>query len=599
MIFVEFSAVSWHSKGPLLIVEISNVFVPHRDYHQKENHHLANLYYVYTNGLSAYSMGEEISLSLEETNRLRVSIGLKPIPIPENVKEKLLSKRDVAVLREFEPPRKRAKVPPVANQYVDEEPQQFEDMSTLDFLSQLDKVAADNEASLLKEPAEPQEAETQIHLSHTAADLAAMGTDAVLTLEDKSIFDGNSDDDGEVLVNENIARQEKSRAHEEEKRKIAERHHRKFGGFAEDELENDNEEQVSKGIRIVSQPSTETSIPKENGKESLRHMFENEEELEETQPKSKKTFKKIKKKDKKSTKKSQQLSDLFDEDLGDVPSIQEVKLESFDDAGLEEDEEFSNLMSLQRRRKQKIARGKMQPEDIAREIKQIKRKEELEDDITSSFGGGITYDDNSEFLNSLSANILQVNNEHEQAEEPVMGDDGAILTKIAVEEKLNSSKQNNEAVLGSEETVATKNEDAAEKEEVIGDGIGSTLKLLRQRNIIQAQDEQRAQREREQRIARRKAELVRFQISVEERVLEEELSKDKSYRKLSKEEKEKRYETLLEERLQAKNLTIGTSTLTSYNPKVTLLYLDDEGKELDTKGAFKHLSHKFHGSKKR
>lgn len=33
----------------------------------------------------------------------------------------------------------------------------------------------------------------------------------------------------------------------------------------------------------------------------------------------------------------------------------------------------------------------------------------------------------------------------------------------------------------------------------------------------------------------------------------------------------------------------------TYDPKVELNYKDDEGKALDTKQAYKHLSHKYHG----
>ncbi|ODV86392.1 hypothetical protein CANARDRAFT_27615 [[Candida] arabinofermentans NRRL YB-2248] len=36
----------------------------------------------------------------------------------------------------------------------------------------------------------------------------------------------------------------------------------------------------------------------------------------------------------------------------------------------------------------------------------------------------------------------------------------------------------------------------------------------------------------------------------------------------------------------------------NYNPKINLVYTDDSGNVLDTKGAYKYLSHKFHGHKK-
>lgn len=556
-------------------------------------------------------MGKDISLSLEETNRLRVSIGLKPIPIPKVASERELRSRGDELPEE--PRRKRTKLQPVKIQYVDEEEsrQDDEEMSTMDFLNQLDQIGkqekANTHSNVKATPTIQEQPIPEVSVSHLEADIEALESNTVLTLGDKSIFvDGEDEDDdeGDELVNEKIILREKTRAREEEERKIADRHHRKFGGFMEEELQNDLVLAPSKGIRIVSHVAANDKLKsKEESKtESLKHIFEeDQEELDQSRPETKKSFKRIKKKEKK--KKIDRLDNIFDENSADVPSIQEVKLENFHNQGPDEEDEFSNLMSLQRRRRQQQSRGKMKAEDIALEIKKLQRNEELEDEISSAFVGGIIYDDNSEFLNSLSSRVLPIdNNKAEETEET------EITTPMEPTQAV--EKQNESPIKKEEEKVKTatrttgdttgdKTDVNPDLEQVIGDGIGSTLRLLQQRNILQVQDEERAKSERVQRVARRKAELMRFQISVEERILEEELSKDKSYKKLSKEEKEKRYETLLDERLQAKNLVNGTSEITSFNPKVVLQYKDDEGKELDTKGAFKHLSHKFHGSKKR
>ena len=104
-----------------------------------------------------------------------------------------------------------------------------------------------------------------------------------------------------------------------------------------------------------------------------------------------------------------------------------------------------------------------------------------------------------------------------------------------------------------------------------------------------------------------------MKISIEERILKEELSKDKSYIRMPKIERSGYFEKLLDTRLKQKGIIIdnntGTTTTTKktnlgmvqnnlkiYNPKVELTYKDELGNVLNTKQAYKQLSHKYHGT---
>ena len=188
---------------------------------------------------------------------------------------------------------------------------------------------------------------------------------------------------------------------------------------------------------------------------------------------------------------------------------------------------------------------------------------------------------------------------------------------------------------------------------VFSGGLADTLKFLKTRKVIESttQDEESSRKYREQ-IAK-KQQMLAMKISIERRILEEELQKDKTYMKLSKIDRAEFFEKQLDRILKQKGIVSEESGRTSsnnyassndlkrsnaqyskgtrnnlvnnkwrasakarndtkddngdshgivdlknesYQPKITLNYKDDQGRALDTKQAYKHLSHKYHGT---
>ena len=87
-----------------------------------------------------------------------------------------------------------------------------------------------------------------------------------------------------------------------------------------------------------------------------------------------------------------------------------------------------------------------------------------------------------------------------------------------------------------------------------------------------------------------------MKISIEERILREELTKNKEYILMPKSEKASYFEKLLDSRLKEKGIVIKDDDLKVYNPKVQITYKDRMGNVLDRKKAWKEFSHQYHGT---
>lgn len=130
----------------------------------------------------------------------------------------------------------------------------------------------------------------------------------------------------------------------------------------------------------------------------------------------------------------------------------------------------------------------------------------------------------------------------------------------------------------------------------IGAGLGSTLKLLRQRNLLDENapktDVHEFRAKQEFLAEKHRREALATAAAREER--ERQRQQDGYYR-MSNREREEYNRRMNEKREVEQALEMADFYAANYKPQVNLRYLDEFNREMNQKEAFKELSHQFHG----
>ncbi|CAM1503870.1 Fc.00g014610.m01.CDS01 [Cosmosporella sp. VM-42] len=135
-----------------------------------------------------------------------------------------------------------------------------------------------------------------------------------------------------------------------------------------------------------------------------------------------------------------------------------------------------------------------------------------------------------------------------------------------------------------------------EEEKTVGSGMGAALSLLRERGLVQdAHGDQKfdSLRSREEFLARKR----RLEDDLEEQARYQR-ERDRSSGKLDRMSARDREDWARQQnnwRDQQQSRKMAELFQSNYKPNVELKYTDDHGRALDQKEAFKHLSHQFHG----
>lgn len=636
-------------------------------------------------------MSEEISLSLEETNKLRIKAGLSPIPttssqLNEEVREvislsieetnKLRQKIGLPLLptttttttnissdsteyknyEDYERERLQnlknnqlieriniAKFNSNKRKFLTNETiiDNAEDLDTDDWLNNLgestesSKPHKKQKTTIVKSNQNDTGPTTTI-IGHTTKELQSLGNNEILTLKDTDLInDDDEDGTGSILMNQDLSNKAKLKRNlaerkEAENIKFNGRHYRRNNKEEEEEEEEEfndidglltNDKVIMSGstIDLSSNTAKPPPSPKDKKKNmmAITNLFEdldndtlsNNNNIKSNVPIK---MKKIKKKKDNNKKKSNKLK-LLDDTIKPVELLVETNIGNDDDDIDDIENQLSNSISNLRTKKLQT-RLEFTPEQLAEEISANKRWEferKLEqENLKNNNNNNNVYNDTIGFLNNLETNILSESGEVEVTaninEESADDDDEDDVKQQEVE-----SKQTNPGVYSIVEE--KQKEDEAPK---FSGGLAETLKFLKSRNILDPESITTTNEElRQQELAReeaiKKSELLKMKISIEERILKEELSKDKSYIRMPKIERSGYFEKLLDTRLKQKGIIIDNNTGTTtkktnlgmvqnnlkiYNPKVELTYKDELGNVLNTKQAYKQLSHKYHGT---
>lgn len=635
-------------------------------------------------------MSEEISLSLEETNKLRIKAGLSPIPttssqLNEEVREVIsLSIEETNKLRQqiglpLLPTTTTTNISSDSTEYKNYEDYErerlqnlknnqlierinnakfnsnkrkfltnetiidnAEDLDTDDWLNNLgestesSKPHKKQKTTIVKSNQNDTGPTTTI-IGHTTKELQSLGNNEILTLKDTDLInDDDEDGTGSILMNQDLSNKAKLKRNlaerkEAENIKFNGRHYRRNNKEEEEEEEEEfndidglltNNKVIMSGstIDLSSNTAKPPPPPKDKKKNmmAITNLFEdldndtlsNNNNIKSNVPIK---MKKIKKKKDNNKKKSNKLK-LLDDTIKPVELLVETNIGNDDDIDDIENQLSNSISNLRTKKLQ--TRLEFTPEQLAEEISANKRWEferKLEqENLKNNNNNNNVYNDTIGFLNNLETNILSESGEVEVTaninEESADDDDKDDVKQQEVE-----SKQTNPGVYSIVEE--KQKEDEAPK---FSGGLAETLKFLKSCNILDPESITTTNEElRQQELAReeaiKKSELLKMKISIEERILKEELSKDKSYIRMPKIERSGYFEKLLDTRLKQKGIIIdnntGTTTTTKktnlgmvqnnlkiYNPKVELTYKDELGNVLNTKQAYKQLSHKYHGT---
>lgn len=553
-------------------------------------------------------------LSVEETNKLRISVGLQPIPvdteingIETDVKEK---KRPNEVQEAVVKRRK-----PVKILWEEEE---AEKKSTADWLSNLGEVKdVESEQNSEKNTAAVVDGVT---IAHSAKQLQDIGENAIFTLRDTDILGDEADND--ELDNEQLNMRAKLKKELKEKK---EADSLKFNGRSieeDDEEEKEDKEKVlitDSKIVIPKAPVEEDQIEKQ-GKLQIASLFDDDDDEldggdngisnDYSRPRKPIKMKKIKK--------NSLLKSREAKFVDDTIELKTVKLEADDDFG--DDDDLQKIIDAKRRQKQKGLRSKLTAEQIAQEVKLFELWDRANEIEARAQTGGLVLNDTVDFLNTLNKSIITENKPVEQEDAHIKQEEEDIKLEAGKEdiyikqenaednrEEVSVKKEEDGSLVKQEERTITQEADQeTQAGPKFNGGLAATLKFLQSRNIIDKITPETQKSAKQQREAVKEADLLKLQISIEERHAREELESLKQFMSLPRDQREIQIQALVDERLQQKGMVPKANNkrhtkyniddkLNNYNPQVKLSYRDESGQELNTKQAFKFLSHKFHG----
>ncbi|KAF5580302.1 U4 tri-snRNP-associated snu66 [Fusarium pseudoanthophilum] len=586
--------------------------------------------------------------TIEETNRIRVSLGMKPLPVPgadntshtqsmyadgdapstlESRQAQAYDNYNKVIEAEKAKKRREEKAAAVrkAREQVQRnavlegkglgEAEEGGDLSAKDWLiGQKKRQKKIAKVRKLEEELAAAEAEAAAAVQYTSKDLAGIkvghdaaafldGDDQILTLKDTTIDE--NEEEGDELENLNMREAEKLAERLDNKKKKPgynpldddEEGERGILSHYDEEIEGKKSKKFildTSGVIAELSDILEKPVDKtKNGQSvSLDDVIGDAPiSSDYIDPSQIKVKKPKKKKGKKGTRqKPTDDDDLFPAETTPIDDAMDV--DSKDTTTKKRkavDDTFVDDDDLQatlaiQRKNALKKRKKTRPEDIARLL-----KEDDEPEPAEQQEGGLVLDEVSEFIAGLSK---PGENEERKPRRPKTvskspePDDDHPMGDDAevVEEKPQSS------------AVEDLDEAGVEEEKAVGAGMGAALALLRERGLVEdtrGDAEYTSLRNREDFLAKKR--LLEEELDEQARAQRE---RDRTSGKLDRMSVREREEWARQQntwRDQQQSRRMAELFSAGYKPNVDIKYTDDHGRSLDHKEAFKYMSHKFHG----
>ncbi|EZF26263.1 hypothetical protein H112_01482 [Trichophyton rubrum D6] len=282
-----------------------------------------------------------------------------------------------------------------------------------------------------------------------------------------------------------------------------------------------------------------------------------------------------------------------------------------EDISFVDDDDLQASLAAQRRAAFK-KRKKVRPEDLARQLREESEQAQNAMDVDGADGdeGGLILNETSEFVANLQKPAL-LERARSASREPT-----AVTTETpanpphalqpTVEEEASDVEmepaytvvEQEEPERQSAEPQADITATGLEEESTLDQGLGATLAMLKQRGLVTASEQDgrsinALHRDRQRFLAekrRREAEAERIARAQRER--------DRASGKLDRmsardREEYARWENKQRDQLESRAMADVFNR--EYKPDVQLKYVDEFGRRMNQKEAFKHLSHQFHG----
>lgn len=469
-----------------------------------------------------------------------------------------------------------------------------------------------------------------IKVGHELTDFDA-GMEQIITLKDRAV--DADDDEEDVLENADLRAREKLKEKMESKKRTAvydpnqddETGERKILAQYDDEIDGRKQKKftldgMGRTVEEVEDQAASANKGPQGQKFSLDFLAEDKpvatsDYMDISEIKIKKPKKK---KDK--SKRQKTADDMFD--LGETTATQPEEAMQLDTAALEvptnkrryednfvvDDDDLQSNLVAQRRaalKKRKMTR----PEDIARQLREEASATPMETTEDPEEAGGLIIDETSEFVANLQKPEALTKREiKRETMSPA-----AATAQPSIEDADDSDVDMNGQTFEDEDAAraAIQNQlkretstPAAEKltttgldeESGISQGLGSTLKMLTDRGLLKTaasgdinalhRERQRFLAEKQQReagaLAHAKAQRERDRASGK-------------FERMSAREREEyaRHENKARDQFESRQMAEIFNK--EYKPNVELNYVDEHGRRMNQKEAFKFLSHQFHG----
>ncbi|ATY62565.1 DNA binding SART-1 [Cordyceps militaris] len=251
-----------------------------------------------------------------------------------------------------------------------------------------------------------------------------------------------------------------------------------------------------------------------------------------------------------------------------------------------DDDDLQASLAAQRRNALK-KRKKSRPEDLA---KMLKEQGNEEDSLEIQPDGGLVIGAVSEFVSGLSVPEAEVRKPKRspsptQERRPEENGEDHIMEDLE------------DAHIHHVQDSEPQPQDQAEDEEkMVGSGMGAALSLLRERGLVEeskGDEEYAAFKHRQDFLAKKKQ--LEDELDEETRRQRERDRANGKLDRMSVREREDYARQQNQWRDQQQSRRVAKLFEANYKPTVALKYRDDLGRDLGTKDAFKHLSHHFHG----
>jgi U4/U6.U5 tri-snRNP-associated protein 1 len=280
----------------------------------------------------------------------------------------------------------------------------------------------------------------------------------------------------------------------------------------------------------------------------------------------------------------------------------------FDSSFVDDDDLQANLAA--QRQKALKKRKKMRPEDIARQFREeASATPDVRESTEAVDEPGLVIDETTEFVQNLERAKSEEEEEERQRRRQKsshvsngIASVGAIQTvdpegDVEMEQSYAEASEAQPRDKSQEpESTINISGTGLEEEETIDRGLGSTLKLLKQRGVVKDSDSgdlNTIYRERQKFLADKlRAETDADRIAREQRDRERTTVR---WNQMTKKEQEEWSRKNNANRDHIESRKLAEIFNKEYKPNVQLNYVDEFGRQMNQKEAFKQLSHQFHG----